>query len=92
MGPMGSSTPALRIMPVRQDQVEIAEATACWEVVGSVLRDIEDGTLRSLWAGPTCLHGLAPDERNVAIAAASGRHLPTGRLQLHMHFVLLKVI
>lgn len=51
MGPMGSSTPALRIMPVKQDQVEIAHATACWEVVGSVLRDIEDGTLRSLVCG-----------------------------------------
>lgn len=69
MGPTGSSTPALRIMPVKQDQVEIADATACWEVVGSVLRDIEDGTLRSLWAGPTCHHGLVPDGRHVAIGA-----------------------
>ena len=69
MGPTGSSTPALRIMPVRQDQVEIADATACWEVVGSVLRDIEDVALRGLWAGPTCHHGLAPDGRHVAIAA-----------------------
>ena len=69
MGPTGSSTPALRIMPVKQDQVEIADATARWEVVGSVLIDIEDGTLRSLWAGPTCHHGLVPDGRNVATAA-----------------------
>ena len=43
MGPTGSSTPALRIMPVRHDQVEIADATARWEVVGSTLRGIEDG-------------------------------------------------
>lgn len=70
MGPTGSRTPALRIMPVRHDQVEIADATACWEVLGSVLRGIEDGNLRSSWAGPTCHHGLAPDGRNVAIAAA----------------------
>jgi hypothetical protein len=70
MGPTGSSTPALRIMPVRQDQVEIADAMARWEVVGSVLRGIEIGTLRSLWMGPTCHHGLVLDGRNVAIAAA----------------------
>lgn len=42
MGPTGSSTPALRITPVRRDQVEIADATACWEVVESVLGGIED--------------------------------------------------
>jgi len=69
-GPTGSSTPALRIMPVRRDQVEIADATARWEVVGSVLGGIGNRIWRGLWAEPTYHRGLVRDGTDVAIVAA----------------------
>jgi hypothetical protein len=69
VGLMGPSTPPLRIMPVRWDQLEIADATARWEVVGSVLGSMGDGALRGSWVGPTYHRGLVPDRRNIAIAA-----------------------